>query len=459
MDAIDVTKSPYNVMPGDSSPAVRSANRLGLQRAIDDTTLDTFTSWGRRVWIPQGQYFFDDEILIRRRIILSGDGGWAESGGTTLYFPAGVNGIVVYRKDKIENCEPGAIPEPIPGVGDWSTIEHLSLQAEGKTTVAHGVVLRARARCIAVGVGAFKGDGFNVSAGCGVPNAGDYTNANNSHFESCRAALCDGWGLNFDMGGDINACTVIQFDASSCLAGGIRMDDFLGNTLIGCHVATDIAGPGYTAGGTANYDTLVGCYLEGTSSGDLAEITFPALVVGGNLAASCSPTSTGMIISGNGCRNVYSIDTKYPGEIQFYMGQDDGATAWAWRFGRDKAPSGFVVSDTVPHYQEDAPGWLISLWNRNENTGGIGLAGENAQLRGQPVPQGIAWLPQMFFLGNPIQATVRRWMQGSAPPVTDAHEQGDVVWNTDPSPGEPIGWACVVAGTPGDWKGFGRLDP
>jgi hypothetical protein len=445
MNVVDVTKSPYNVVAGDFSAATRTANRIGLQRAIDDTGEPT-TSWGRRVWIPKGEYYFDGEIHIRRRIILSGDGGWGESGGTTLYFPAGANGLIVYRNDIF----------PDAGFGDWSTIEHLSVQGEGKTTVAHGVLLRARARCIAVGVALFKGDGFHVSAGKDVPNPGDHCNANNSHFESCRASLCDGWGLNFDTGGDINACTVVQFDASACLAGGIRLDDFLGNTLVGCHVDTEAPGPGYKAGGGPSYSTLIGCYIEGDHTG---EINYPGIVVGGNLAKMCSAESTGMIIGGSGCRNVFSRDEKFPGGIQFYMGRDDGAHAWAWRFGQDQAPSGFVVSDMVPHYQTAAPGWLMSFWNRNFQTGGIGLAGEHAQLRGQPVPRGIPWFPQAFFLGDPVQGTVCRWMQGSAPPTTEAFEQGDIVWNTSPSPGEPIGWACVTSGTPGVWKGFGRLDP
>lgn len=47
--------------------------------------------------------------------------------------------------------------------------------------------------------------------------------------------------------------------------------------------------------------------------------------------------------------------------------------------------------------------------------------------------------------------------QRSTPPSSGTWSNGDVVWNSAPSPGGFIGWVCVTAGTPGTWKGFGAI--
>jgi len=52
---------------------------------------------------------------------------------------------------------------------------------------------------------------------------------------------------------------------------------------------------------------------------------------------------------------------------------------------------------------------------------------------------------------------IRRNLQGIAPPTSGEHKLGDIVWNSQPSPGGYAGWICVVAGTPGTWKGFGLI--
>lgn len=43
----------------------------------------------------------------------------------------------------------------------------------------------------------------------------------------------------------------------------------------------------------------------------------------------------------------------------------------------------------------------------------------------------------------------------SAAPASGTAVVGDIVYNTAPASGQPIGWVCTVAGTPGTWIGFG----
>lgn len=47
--------------------------------------------------------------------------------------------------------------------------------------------------------------------------------------------------------------------------------------------------------------------------------------------------------------------------------------------------------------------------------------------------------------------------RNSAAPVAGAWERGDLVWNTAPSAGGPLGWVCIATGTPGTWVPVGSI--
>ena len=77
------------------------------------------------------------------------------------------------------------------------------------------------------------------------------------------------------------------------------------------------------------------------------------------------------------------------------------------------------------------------------------------------------------FLGNIVTPTITKFFEtGStfrykqlaqssyydiAPPTTGTYDRGDITWNRAPSSGEPIGWVCLLAGTPGTWASFGSM--
>lgn len=46
----------------------------------------------------------------------------------------------------------------------------------------------------------------------------------------------------------------------------------------------------------------------------------------------------------------------------------------------------------------------------------------------------------------------------SAVPAAGTWAVGDIVRSSDPDPGEPLGWVCTTAGTPGTWSKFGGLE-
>lgn len=47
---------------------------------------------------------------------------------------------------------------------------------------------------------------------------------------------------------------------------------------------------------------------------------------------------------------------------------------------------------------------------------------------------------------------------GTAPPVSGSYPKNFIFWNENPSFGQPIGWVCITAGTPGTWRAFGLIN-
>lgn len=58
---------------------------------------------------------------------------------------------------------------------------------------------------------------------------------------------------------------------------------------------------------------------------------------------------------------------------------------------------------------------------------------------------------------GPIRFDGIKMESGATTPVDGSYTIGDIVWNTNPKPTSHIGWVCIRAGTPGEWKPFGQI--
>jgi hypothetical protein len=69
---------------------------------------------------------------------------------------------------------------------------------------------------------------------------------------------------------------------------------------------------------------------------------------------------------------------------------------------------------------------------------------------------GAIFLPNTMesLTGSPYRVTF-----DNAAPTTGTWNIGSIVFNGSPTTGQPIGWMCTVAGTPGTWKAMGNLEP
>ncbi|MCK5613427.1 hypothetical protein KAR91_66770, partial [Candidatus Pacearchaeota archaeon] len=51
----------------------------------------------------------------------------------------------------------------------------------------------------------------------------------------------------------------------------------------------------------------------------------------------------------------------------------------------------------------------------------------------------------------------RTVIHGAAPPTAGYHQKGSITWNNNSSVGDPLGWNCTTAGSPGTWTAFGPI--
>lgn len=121
--------------------------------------------------------------------------------------------------------------------------------------------------------------------------------------------------------------------------------------------------------------------------------------------------------------------------------------------------SAIWVGQTAPTANESVTVWVRPA-NPSWTTEGTVLLWNATSLAYEPATPAL-WSELFVRLGlGPALTTWRaQTFYGAAAPVSGAHERGDKVWNTQPSPGGAVGWVCVTAGAPGVWRSFGAIAP
>jgi len=62
-----------------------------------------------------------------------------------------------------------------------------------------------------------------------------------------------------------------------------------------------------------------------------------------------------------------------------------------------------------------------------------------------------------LHVNGPVRFNDKLQSHGTSAPRTGSFNRGDIFWNTEPRTGQPIGWVCIVQGTPGEWRPFGII--
>lgn len=109
-----------------------------------------------------------------------------------------------------------------------------------------------------------------------------------------------------------------------------------------------------------------------------------------------------------------------------------------------------LVTDNVPRITVRSNGDII-LGNTNKPPAQISVHGKLAIGVNTPDPS------VDLHVSGAIKFSNNRHAAGEAAPTYGSFTQGDIVWNTTPTPGGWIGWVCIGSGTPGTWIQFGEV--
>ena len=109
-----------------------------------------------------------------------------------------------------------------------------------------------------------------------------------------------------------------------------------------------------------------------------------------------------------------------------------------------------LVTDNVPRITVRSNG-DITLGNTTRSPSQVSVHGKLAIGVNTPDPS------VDLHVSGAIKFSNNRHAAGDAAPTYGSFTQGDIVWNTKPTPGGWIGWVCIGSGTPGTWIQFGAV--
>ncbi len=112
---------------------------------------------GANITFEQGTYDFERQMDVIRQVQIEGIAGAPYMPTTIFRFPAGSHGIYLHSYFTLNQ-------EASEDRADGARVKSIRVQAIGKTTIKHGVVVKAPVMLEDVCARLFAGDGFNVQA-------------------------------------------------------------------------------------------------------------------------------------------------------------------------------------------------------------------------------------------------------------------------------------------------------
>ena len=108
-----------------------------------------------------------------------------------------------------------------------------------------------------------------------------------------------------------------------------------------------------------------------------------------------------------------------------------------------------ILTDNTTRFVIQANG-DISLGNQNKPNKTT-IHGKLTVGVSNPDPQVDLHVSGSIKFADKLQAV------GTAVPVYGQYKIGDIIWNSNPQPGNYVGWVCIASGTPGQWRTFGLV--
>jgi hypothetical protein len=419
--------------------------------------------------VADGHFFLSDTLVLTQTIVLEGTAmnepppfpPSRSTPGTLLAFPKNVTGIRIRSADLHDNPHASA---------EKTVLRNLTLWCEERDAMGDGVRSTIGFSAENVTIENFAGDGFHVTAG--LEESGLDGNVIGTGLRHCVVGGCGRDGFHFE-GGNANACVI---EGCSGLKNGRSgfFDATFGNTYLGC-LAEGNLGPNFITDLDSNASVFINCWSEAGSppSQFHGQPTIISGKIGGHPDYMTQDSSAFILEHG--------VATRAPLVYQNYQRNNHGTKPFRISLGD--------ASETTqgPGTQMIALNWATldatgnpedSTWLRyldgdepdfiprrrhwwgliNNDFGYRHLIRFPTMLTNarQPAP----WFPNGIFLGRDDDGLAddppkvlftaapeppKAQYNSSSSPIT--YERGDVVWNSKPSAGGPMGQVCIASGT------------
>lgn len=215
-----------------------------------------------------GVYKFGSPIIVNRALRIVGSGAPMLNSAGPTQFAFGPNmGGVKFSYSPVDAT--GATLENLALVG-WQNVS---------MTQGHGVEANCAFQLRNVQITGFGQDGVHVVSDATLDPP---TSASCFVLDNVTVLGCNGDGL-YTAGGDSNIGRISGCTFRSNNGWGINEQSFLGNTYLGCHIASNKVG-GINAPKPGGCNAFLGCYSE---NDQLHNIVNPSTIIGGVLAEAC----------------------------------------------------------------------------------------------------------------------------------------------------------------------------
>ena len=256
----------------------------------DAIALQAWLDQGGELRLPAGHYRSSQRLLVRRHVIVKGDGWSFDARQTTLgamagsriSFAAGAGGFLC-QVQTTQSDTNTAVAAGVSGFTQegsmYSHFENFGLIGGGGAGT--GFESRTLVSLNGIRMYRFGGKGFDINASSDVSDSGsDYGNASMTALDNCTAIECGSHGFHV-RGRDAGIVRMSNCNAQLNGGWGFIDESVYGGGYYNCHAAANTAGS-FKALGQSASTTYENCYVEG-GVGETCDLHVTNQIVGGNM--------------------------------------------------------------------------------------------------------------------------------------------------------------------------------